>query len=390
MNDRLDLAPCGFAEFGDDGIITYANTTFANLVGWPAGELAGKKFESLLTLPNRIFYQTHFFPLLKLRGVAAEIFLSLLARDGSSVPVLTSARRHGQTIQCVFLVVAERQKYEAEILAARRKAEEALQSNAELKTAKLNLEQQARDLDYRLQELVIKNQEMLNVSRMFAHDLREPMRKVRLFGEIVRENAGATLSLEGEIAFSRLLAESERALLLISEIQRFLEAGTGDEPVTRVSLNAIAGKAAQLVRETESDWELEIDPMPAIDGRPRQLVLLFEELFQNAVKFRSDERPLRVRVSGQTIQLNSYQSTKDRYVYRDFAQIEITDNGRGFDPKYESYVFELFKKIDLGSQGLGIGLAICARIAAAHYGTITVKPELDNGLTVVLRLPVEK
>ena len=390
MNEPLDHAPFGFFEFSDDGIILSANSTLADLLGYTSEEMVGKKVEGFLTLANKIFYQTHFFPLIKLNGSANEIFLSLLARDGSPIPVLTSAKRCSDRFQCAVMVVAERQKYETEILSARRKAEEDLNSNEELKKAKQDLEQKTRDLDRRLHELQGKNQEMENVSRLLAHDLREPMRKVRLFADMIREESGTELGTEGAFGLGRIFEESDRSLLLISEIQRFLDAGTNLEAVTLVDLDSVVTSAAQLVRETRPNWTLEAERLPNIVGRPKQLQRLFEELFENAVKFNPSANSLVIKISSQNVQLNGYHATKDRYAYRDFIQIEIADNGESFDPEYKSYVFELFKKLNPASTDPGVGLAICRKIAVSHQGSIEIKPVPNEGTVVILRLPFEQ
>jgi phosphoserine phosphatase RsbU/P len=387
MNEQLDHAPFGYIEFSEDGKVLASNTTLANLLGYSPEELVGRKFESLLTLANKIFYQTHFFPLLKLNGNASEVFLSLLGRDGSSIPVLTSAGRRNGSFQCAFMVVSERQKYETEILSARRKAEEALSSNEELKKAKQELEQNARDLDRRLHELQGKNLEVENVSRLLAHDLREPVRKVRLFADLVRENVTTALDAEGSFGLTRIFEESDRALHLITEIQRFLDAGTSQEAMVPVELDSVVRGAEQMIREKNSNWKLEVENLPKIVGRPRQLESLFQELFDNALKFCPLTHPLVVRISSQKIQLNGYHATKDRYVYRDFVQIEVADNGMSFDPQYTSYVFGLFKKLNPTSNGVGAGLAICRKIAATHQGTIEIRPVLNQGTSVILRLP---
>src|SRR5688572_24143840 len=93
MDDMLDTAPCGFLSFADDGTITHANSTLAAMVGHDRDSLPGRSLEKILSVGARIFYQTHFFPLLKLQGVADEVYLTLRTKDGGEVPVLLNAAR---------------------------------------------------------------------------------------------------------------------------------------------------------------------------------------------------------------------------------------------------------------------------------------------------------
>jgi sigma-B regulation protein RsbU (phosphoserine phosphatase) len=388
MSERLEQAPCAFVEFGDDGIVTYANAMLAELVGIQASALPGKKFESLLTLPNRIFFQTHLFPLLKLHGRAAEVFLGLRGPDGTPVPVITSGVRRGAIIQCVFLPIIERSQYESEILHARRTAEAALKSDADLVAARSKLEAQSRNLDRRVHELDARNEELVDVSRALSHDLREPMRKVRSFAEVVGDSARQSLDPEGAMALQKIFSESDRAVNLIVSVQRYLDADDPSAPITSVELNSVIAAAERHVKQNGAKLEVDVSRLPAIAARPKQLEVLFIELFDNAVKFCRPDVPPRVVISGRVIQLNSYQATKDRYAYGDFVQLEIADNGRGFDPKYNDYVFGLMKKIEVDSAGTGIGLAVCRKIARAHYGTIEANAVPNVGVTTVLRLPV--
>ena len=111
----LDEAPCGWVSFTDDVTIAAVNLTLCRLLGYSRPELEGRSFETLMGVGARIFYQTHFFPLVRLHGHAQEIFLLLKAREGADVGVLCNAarRRHGDAwlTDCVFMHVQERRKF---------------------------------------------------------------------------------------------------------------------------------------------------------------------------------------------------------------------------------------------------------------------------------------
>jgi anti-anti-sigma regulatory factor len=131
MDELLNTAPCGFLAFADDGAILAVNAT---LLGWLGrgggdGELVGRHVECIFPPGGRIFYQMHFFPLLKLHGRAEEIYLSLRGSNGDDVPVLVNAARRerggSQVNDCVFVPMRQRRRFEDEILAAKREAEAA-------------------------------------------------------------------------------------------------------------------------------------------------------------------------------------------------------------------------------------------------------------------------
>src|ERR671920_1819044 len=96
VDELVDALPCGIVSFTDEGRILFANRTLATLLGYEPDDLPGRHVESLLTVAGRIFYQTHFFPLLRLHGKAEEVFLSLRAKSGAEVPVLANAKRRAR------------------------------------------------------------------------------------------------------------------------------------------------------------------------------------------------------------------------------------------------------------------------------------------------------
>ncbi len=129
MDSLLDTAPCGFLSFSDDGTILASNATLRKWLGCAEGALIGQSVEKLLPVASRIFYQTHFFPLLKIANEVEEVYMTLRPTQGSDLPVLVNAVRRTQegvaVNDCVFMVVHQRSRYEDEILQARRTAEEA-------------------------------------------------------------------------------------------------------------------------------------------------------------------------------------------------------------------------------------------------------------------------
>ena len=136
MDELLNTAPCGFLAFADDGTILAVNATLLGWLGRGEGELLGRHVESVLPPGGRIFYQTHFFPLLKLHGRAEEVYLSLRSEGGSDIPVLANAarrQRDGAAVNdCVFVPMRQRRRFEDELLAAKKEAEQANRIKDEL------------------------------------------------------------------------------------------------------------------------------------------------------------------------------------------------------------------------------------------------------------------
>lgn len=395
MADRCDNAPCGLIDFADDGTILHVNETLAGWLGLAPDALIGRKFESILTLANRVFLQTHFYPLLRLQGQAEEIFLALHKSDGASIPVVAAAHRHpapeGTVIQCALLAVPQRRKYEDEILQAKRTAEEALRNNEALQAVKAELEVQTHELERKLGLEQVRTEELQRAVQILSHDLREPLRKIGLFADLVRGPVKTLDDLEPVEALRKIEVEAARMDGLLQAMRELLEPDSVGG-IEKIKISEVVERAASTValRMGFSDWTVVCEPLPEIEGRRSRLLLLLSHLLENCIKFREPSRHLRVRVRGRVVQENVFAVTKARYHYADFAQIEVEDNGTGFDPKYRDYVFRLLKKVHLVSPGLGVGLAVCRKIVSAHYGTIRVEPRPGEGTTFTLLLPVQQ
>jgi PAS domain S-box-containing protein len=139
VEDLYEDAPCGYLTTAPDGVVLRANRTFLALAGRPADELVGRvRFYDLLPPGARIYYETHYWPLLQMQGTVREIALELVRGDGRRVPILVNARlTRGEDGAPAFVHVTvfdatERRRYERELLRARAEAEERAASAAAL------------------------------------------------------------------------------------------------------------------------------------------------------------------------------------------------------------------------------------------------------------------
>jgi phosphoserine phosphatase RsbU/P len=131
VEDLFEIAPCGFALVGDEGLIAHANAEFRRLVGRPSEDLVGKaSLASLFSIGGRMFLETHLLPMLEHDRSVREVALDMLRPDGSRVPVLLNAdaaRGDGDCIALLVVVIEtrDRHRYEQDLLAATRSAEQA-------------------------------------------------------------------------------------------------------------------------------------------------------------------------------------------------------------------------------------------------------------------------
>ncbi|MBD1823801.1 GAF domain-containing protein [Cyanobacteria bacterium FACHB-DQ100] len=190
LDGALNTAPCGFLTFTEDSRIVVVNATLLHLLGYELDELRGQQIEVILPIASRIFYQTHFFPLLKLHGKVEEVYISMKSKQGDALPILLNAvrREHADVTvnDCVCVLMHQRNRYEDELLQAKKDAEVAIcaqkQTNALLQQSQIELERkqtELSELNAKLEELVQQRTAQLQQALEFEALLKRITDKVR-------------------------------------------------------------------------------------------------------------------------------------------------------------------------------------------------------------------
>ena len=389
MDEILDNAPCGYLSFTDDGKIVGINRTLKTLLGYPNEEFAKSHIEELLTISGKIFYNTHFFPMLRLHQKAEEVFLFLIAHDNSQVPVLANAtRRQSGKIylnECVFIPVWQRKKFEDELVQARKQAESALQKNEVLQKLTAQLEQKSLALDHKVSKLTSMNRDLVQFNKIITHDFQESIRKIEIFASKMLSANPSDNANE----LNKIIQAAQKLRRLTLSLQLYVEL-EDQQIVTNVNLKTLvnAAKEDAVKQLAFSDFDLEIENLPAMEGYQPQLQLMFYHLIENSILYRHSGRRLQIIIHGVVIQENIYRSLTDKYQYVDCLRIEYADNASGFEATYQDYVFGLLKKLETKGAGLGMGLAICKRVAENHSGSIKVSSRPGEGSKFQILLPL--
>ncbi|MEO8583967.1 MAG: PAS domain-containing protein [Flavitalea sp.] len=192
ITSTANNAPCGIFSFDDKGVLLEINRQAYTWLDYNTEDLIGQSLERIMTLPSRIFYQTHLYPLLVLQGHVEEIFITLLRRDESALPILLNAVKtasdKGTVYECAFIVVHHRKKFEDELVAARKEAQRALNENSVLASLTETLRVQTTQLDEQLAVTQRQHKELQQFSRVVNHDLQEPLRKISVFADLLNQN----------------------------------------------------------------------------------------------------------------------------------------------------------------------------------------------------------
>ena len=393
MDDLTNAIPSGILVFDDRGIIISANRTLAEMLRYQQDDLEGKSIDTILSLASRIFYNTHFFPLIRLQSKADEIFLTLVTSDKHDIPVLSNAIRRSKDGKheniVVFMPLSQRQKYEEEILKAKWEAENALKENKELQKLAEMLEHRTMELEKQNQRMQTINQDLVQFSKIISHDLQEPIRKIKLFLKILSSTADGNWSEKSHSVLGKIEKSADRLRSLTHGLQEYVNIDTAESPAD-VNLNDILPHAVEKVkRKREFDgFKVASDPLPYIEGYQAQLELLFYHLIDNAVQFRKPDSELVLNIRHTLLEENLYRSIQERYKFVDHVRIIFSDNGTGFDDQYKDYVFNLVRKVHVAGKGLGLGLAIIKKIVDHHFGTIQIESEPGKGTSVIIVLPL--
>jgi PAS domain S-box-containing protein len=355
MDPLLNKAPCGFASVMDDGTMISVNATLAGMLGYSRAELEGWHLQKILPPGGRIFYQTHVFPLLKLHGMAEEIYIALRGRDGVDLPVLMNAARRqtdaGTVNDCVFVRMIQRHQFEDQLLQARRLAEEASAAKEKFMS-------------------------------MMSHDLRTPLTAIMGNASLLEGGAFGVVTEEQIHSLARIREASQDLLRLLNDILGFAQTQSGTVTVNLepVSIRAAVERAERLIRLRleESGLTFSVDGVAghyAMADRERlQQILL--NLLTNAFKF----TPPGGRVSVST------ESEGDRVLIR------VADTGSGIPPDQLETIFEPFVQLDeqpsdAAQRGVGLGLAISRDLARAMHGDVSAASVPGEGSVFTVSLP---
>lgn len=427
-NDVLDTAPCGFVSFGDDGSITLINTTLLGMLGFEREELVGQHIEKILAVGTRIFYQTHWFPLLRMHGQADEIFLLLRGRAGENVGVLANAvrrEREGRAgYDCILLRVRERQKYEDELLRARRVAEDARAeleiqkrdleiANERLHAQSVALERKQRELEDRARELRAASEELKLVNeKLFArsveaeelreaaesanqakskflavmsHELRTPLNAIGGYAQILEMGIPGPVTPGQLEALDRIARSQAHLLTLINDILNLaqIEAGRVEYAMEDLRLTEVVAAVAPMV-EPQMEAKRLVFEVSVPNGvtvradreKARQVIL---NLLGNAVKFTGD---------GGRVSIEAIAPSADE----PRVSVRIRDTGIGIPTDKLASIFEPFVQIENGKamtteKGSGLGLSISRDLARGMGGDLIAESEPGVGSAFILLLP---
>lgn len=238
-----------------------------------------------------------------------------------------------------------------------------------LATAKTTLEE-------KLSELKRSNRDLQQFAYVCSHDLKEPLRMVGLYTQLLKKQSELRLDAESRESLTYIVEGAARMQSLIDDLLLYSRISEGDESFEIVDINRIVGLVKEDLRVaiSESGTEIYTEPLPELWGQPTLLVQLFENLLSNAIKFKGELSP--------SIHI-SCRKDDGQWIF------SVSDNGIGFNPEFSDKIFVIFQRLHARSTypGTGIGLAICKKIVERHGGKIWVDSTPGRGSTFSFSIP---
>lgn len=252
-------------------------------------------------------------------------------------------------------------------------------------SARKQMEEQLNAYMLRLEQ---SNRQLQEFAAVASHDLQEPLRKIKAFGELLVSKHGKDLNKEAVDFLERMRNAADRMQILMESLLTYSRVTTKAEPFTHVDLNQVLRNVLNDLewRIKQTGAEIKLKDLGTIEAEPNQMHQLFQNLLGNALKFHCDRKPV-VKVYCRPHLAHS--KTK---MPSGFRSICVEDNGIGFDEKYLDRLFAPFQRLHGRHEyeGTGMGLAICNRIVERHSGSIKAWSTPGKGATFMVTLPLRQ
>lgn len=359
FEELFHSAPCGYAVADKNFKLLQVNGALAEWMGSKPAELVGRHFVDLLSVGGRLYFETHFAPMLRMSGSLKEVALDLTSPDRGRIPVIINAAErsdaHGAVagVLIVLFAASERRAYERDLVEAK--------SIAERITGEVQSAAQLRE------ELVA----------VLGHDLRNPVFALASGLKILKRE---TLSARAQRVIGLMEGSIVRASALIENVMDFARARLGggislklqdDTPLADV-IEQVVAEMRLIAPGRHFDVAVEVPPGLTFD--PGRFGQLLSNLLGNAVVHGAIDQPIRLRAD----------------INEGGLEVAVANGGRPISAEAMTKLFQPFFRGNSSSDkhGLGLGLHIASEIAKAHGGSLTVASFAEE-TRFTFRMPLE-
>jgi PAS domain S-box-containing protein len=335
---------------GIDGSLK-VNKTFCDILGYSEVELQTKKWQEL-THPDDIQESKDIIQaLLKGDKINARYEKRYLHKDGSIIWTDVSTTLHrDQNDNPLFFITTINDT------TSRKKTEEQLKST--------------------MQNLERSNQELEQFAYVASHDLQEPLRMVSSYTQLLERRYKDKLDQDANEFIQYAVDGATRMQKLINDLLDYSRVTSRGKEFTIVDTSQVLGQTISNLQESiiENTALITNDDLPKVKADESQILRVFQNLIQNALKFKNKSELPKIHISCKK--------------NNDFYEFSIRDNGIGMDMQYHDRVFTIFQRLHTKEEypGTGIGLSICKRIIERNGGKIWFESKVNEGTTFYFTL----
>jgi len=341
--DLYDLAPVGYFTISEQGLILEANLTAAKLLGVARGTLVKQPLSRFILPEDQDVHYRHRRQLFE-TGAPQVWELRLARKDAAHFWArveATTAQDDDGAVVC-RAVVSD--------IAERKRAEEALKTI---------------------------NEDLRNFAYALTHDLREPLRMVVNFTQLLAKERQGKLGEDADQYISYSVEGALRIEALLKALFDYWEVTErGGKSLSPVDCNHELSQTLLNLQTAiqQSGATVTSDPLPTVLAEDAMLVQVFQNLISNSIKYRGETAP-RIHISAVR--------TAEGWLF------SVRDNGIGIDPDNAEFVFAMFKRLH-GKEipGTGIGLALCKKVVERRGGRIWVESAVGRGATFKFTIPI--
>jgi light-regulated signal transduction histidine kinase (bacteriophytochrome) len=250
-----------------------------------------------------------------------------------------------------------------------------------------------QDLEQKVDALNRSNAELEQFAYVASHDLQEPLRKIRAFGDRLQLKHRDSLNEDGHSLLNKIEVSAARMQVLIDDLLNFSRLVNQKGEVAETDLNRVLAEVladlGETIKEKKADIRV-LSTLPVLDAYPTQMRQLFQNLLSNGLKFSKDHVRPHVHITYEIVKGTDLRAEIPNCRPVDHHHITVRDNGIGFDPQYAQKIFVIFQRLHGRGEysGTGIGLAVCQRVVANHQGYIKATSTLGDGAEFHIYLPV--